>query len=98
MSRAPLTSQKKALSAYRRRMKRTGLVRLEVKVRKQDAALVRRVVTALADPAHGVAALALLHEHFGPSKPHGLKALLAAAPLDGLDLDRAPDLGRPVDL
>ena len=34
---------------------------------------------------------------FAPSKV-SLKALLAAAPLDGIDLDRDLDLGRDVDL
>jgi hypothetical protein len=28
----------------------------------------------------------------------GLKALLASAPLDGIDLDRSRDLGREIDL
>jgi putative transcriptional regulator len=30
--------------------------------------------------------------------PEGLKALLASAPLDGIDLDRSPDPGREIDL
>ena len=44
------STQRKALSTYRRRLKRRGVVRLEVHVRKDDAALVRGVVKALADP------------------------------------------------
>ena len=92
------TSQKKALTTYRRRLKREGIVRLEVKVRKQDAALVRSVVTALADPDHEAETRALLRERFTAAKPQGLKALLAAAPLEGIDLERSRDTGRPVDL
>ena len=92
------TSQKKALTTYRRRLKREGIIRLEVKVRKQDAALVRSVVTALADPDHEAETRALLRERFTAAKPQGLKALLAAAPLEGIDLERSRDTGRPVDL
>ena len=87
-----------ALIAYRRRMKRRGVVRLEVHVRKADAALVRGVAEALADPEREVEARALLRERFGRGTAKGLKALLAAAPLEGIDLRRAPDRGRDVDL
>jgi hypothetical protein len=90
--------QRKTLSAYRRRLKRRGVVRLEVHVRKHDAALVRRVVRALADPEQGGEARALLREHFGAGTAEGLKALLAAAPLEGIDLSRDHDFGRNVRL
>ena len=43
-------------------------------------------------------ARALLREHFGQTPAEGLKALLTAAPLDGIDLDRERDFGRRVDL
>jgi hypothetical protein len=87
-------TQRKPLSAYRRRLKRRGIVRIEVHVRKDDAALVRGVAQALADPARGAEARALLREHFGADKMRGLKTLLAAAPLEGIDLTRDRDLGR----
>ena len=92
------STQRKALSAYRRRLKRRGAVRLEVHVRKDDAALVRGVVKALADPEQEVEARALLRERFGAGKANGLKALLASAPLEGIDLSRDPDFGRDVRL
>jgi hypothetical protein len=92
------TAKGKSLSAYRRRMKRRGIVRLEVNVRKEDAPLVRGVVKALGDPEREVEARALLRKRFGAAKPAGLKALLAAAPLDGIDLARVRDFGRDVDL
>ncbi len=92
------TAQKKALSRYRRRLKRQGVVRLEVQVRKDDAPLVRDIVSALADPDRGSEARALLRERFGAGKAAGLKALLAAAPLEGIDLGRERDFGRDVDL
>jgi hypothetical protein len=91
-------SQKKALSAHRRRLKRRGIARLEVRVRRDDIALLRSVVAALADPDREAEARALLRDHFGERPSRGLKALLAAAPLDGIELARDRDLGRDVDL
>jgi hypothetical protein len=73
------------------------VVRLEVSVRKQDAPLVRDVVKALGDPERGGEARKLLRR-FGTNKPIGLKALLAAAPLDGIDLARERDTGRDIKL
>jgi hypothetical protein len=91
-------TRRKALTTYRRRLKRRGVVRLEVHVRKDDAALVRGVVTALADPEREGEARALLRERFRSGKSNGLKALLASAPLEGIDLRRDRDLGRDVRL
>ena len=92
------STQRKALNAYRRRLKRRGIVRVEVQVRKDDAPLVRGVAQALSDPAREAEARALLRERFGSGKTRGLKALLAAAPLEGIDLTRDRDLGRDVAL
>lgn len=90
-------ARNQALVAHRRRLKRQGIVRLEVRVRKSDAMLIRSLVEALADPAREAEARAAMREHFaGAAK--GLKALLAAAPLEGIDLRRARDRGRDVDL
>jgi len=91
-------TKKQALSAYRRRLKRHGVVRLEVSVRKDDAPLVRGVVRALGDPAREADARTLLRERFGTGKPSGLKALLAAAPLEGIDLSREHDTSRDLEL
>ena len=88
------STQRKPLSAFRRRLKRRGVVRVEVHVRKDDAALVRGVAKALADPVRQAEARALLRERFGAGEARGLKALLAAAPLEGIDLTRERDLGR----
>lgn len=89
-------SRRKALSTHRRRLKRQGVVRLEVNVRKDDAPLVRGVVEALGDPEREAEARALLRERF--VKPTGFKALLAAAPLEGIDLTRGRDSGRDFEL
>ena len=92
------SSQRKSVAAYRRRLKRRGVVRVEVHVRKDDAALVRGVAQALSDPARETEARAILRERFGASRAKGFKALLAAAPLEGIDLTREHDLGRDVAL
>jgi hypothetical protein len=93
-----IKAQRKAINSFRKRLKQQGMTRLEVNVRQDDAALVRNVVKALSSPEQEQAARALLREHFGSLPTEGLKALLAAAPLEGIDLDRACDVGRDIDL
>jgi hypothetical protein len=92
------TKASKTLSAHRRRLKRQGVVRVEVNVRKDDAALVRDVVKALNDPEQRPEVRNLLRDRFGKTKSAGLKALLAAAPLEGIDLSRPRDFGRDIEL
>lgn len=87
-------SQRKALSAHRRRLKRRGIARLEVRVRQDDVPLVKSVVAALADPAREIEARTVLRERFGGGRAKGFKALLASAPLEGIDLGRQRDFGR----
>lgn len=91
-------SQSRALANYRTKQKGKGIVRLEVNVQEKDAGLVRSVVKALSDPRTGDETRDLLRERFGGGRARGLKALLAAAPFEGIDLDRARDVGRDVDL
>lgn len=93
-----MKSARKALTNYRKRAKRAGLARLEVQVRKEDAPLVREFARALNDPKRGAKARALARKDLGIKTAERLKALLAAAPLEGLDLSRPRDLGRDVDL
>jgi hypothetical protein len=89
---------KSPLASHRARKARQRLVRVEVNVRKEDAGLVRDVAAALADPARQAAARMLRRQRFAEPPKVSLKALLAAAPLDGIALDRDRDLGRDVDL
>jgi hypothetical protein len=91
-------TKRQALTAHRRRLRGRGVVRLEVSVRKDDAALVRGVVKALSDPEREAEARLLLRQRFGAAKPTGFKALLAAAPLEGIDLTRDRDAGRNIEL
>ena len=73
-------------------------MRVEVNVRKEDASLVRRVASALSDPVREGEARRLLRQVFAERPKVSLKALLASAPLDDIDLERSRDLGRDVDL
>jgi hypothetical protein len=91
-------THRRAINRFRKRLKRLGMARVEVNVRKDDAMLVRNVVRALSSPEQEQTARALLREHFGSRQAEGLKALLAAAPLEGLDLSRERDFSRDVDL
>lgn len=92
------TARKTSLDRFRRRRKRQGIVRVELQLRREDVALVRGVARALADPGREAEARRLLKARFAPPSAAGLKALLASAPLDGIELERPRDLGRPVDL
>jgi hypothetical protein len=89
---------KSSLAGHRARLARRGFVRVEVNVRKEDAGLVRDVAAALVDPQRQAATRTLLRQRIVEPPPVSLKALLAAAPLEGIDLARSRDLGRDVDL
>ena len=93
-----MTKADSPLAAHRSRKARDGFVRVEVSVRKEDAVLVRGVASALSDPKRQGEARTLLRQRFAEPPKVSLKALLASAPLDGIDLDRSPDPGRDVDL
>ena len=94
-----MTSRTKSgLASHRARKAREGFVRIEVYVRKEDASLIRGVAAALSDPPRQAKARTLLRQRFVEPAKVGLKALLASAPLEGIDLDRPRDLGREVGL
>ena len=88
------TSRNQAVKRYRERLEREGWVRCEVKIPQEDVALIRGVAAVLSDPNRGAAARTLLRVHFGDSSSPSLKALLAAAPLEGIDIERSADPGR----
>jgi hypothetical protein len=93
-----MTKGKSPLATHRARMARRGFVRVEVSVRKEDASLVRRVASVLCDPSREAEARRLIQQRFVEPPKVSLKALLASAPLEGIDLDRSADPGRDVDL
>jgi hypothetical protein len=90
--------KQKPIATFRRRLKQRGLTRVEVSVRRDDADLVRGVARALGDPQRADETRALLLARFAAEGAKGLKALLAAAPLEGIELTRSRDAGRPVEL
>ena len=92
------TARKTPVTTYRDRMKRQGLVRVEVQVRREYAGLVRDVASALADPEREAETRALLRDRIARHPVTGLKALLASAPLDGIAIDRPHDMGREITL
>ena len=86
-----MSKTKKAVSTKTNaRRRRPDLVRVDVRVRKEDAALVRRIARMLTDPTGEARARTILRQSLTKTEPPlaGLKALLAAAPLDGIDLRR----------
>ncbi len=91
-------AQRKAVANYRRRLKRQGVVRVEVKVPKSDVALVRIVAQALSDPERARGARALLKERFTEKRELSFKEFLASAPLEGIDLTREQEFDRDVEL
>ncbi|MCY3995833.1 MAG: hypothetical protein OXF07_06810 [Rhodobacter sp.] len=82
------------VSRWRKRRRRQGFMRVEIQVRKEDAVLVRGVATALGDPERETEIRAVLRERIATPRSGGLKALLASAPLEGIDLERPRDFGR----
>lgn len=90
--------RRKAVAEHRKRLKSRGLVRIELRAPEQDAALLREVAAALADPQRGARTRTVLSELFAVHRARGFKELLAAAPLEGVDLERSRDTGRDVDL
>jgi hypothetical protein len=92
------SAKKGALESHRARRKRAGFVRVELRARKEDAALLKGVASALADPARQAQTRALLLNRVVAPKPSGLKALLEEAPLEGVDIERSRDSGRAVEL
>jgi hypothetical protein len=89
---------KSNVASHRARMARDGFVRVEVKVAREDAGLLRQVAAVLMDPARGQAVRSLLRDGLMRPPTTSLKALLAAAPLDGITLERSGDTGRDVEL
>ena len=94
----PKPRTRSAVADHRQRLRNRGLQRVEVQVHGEDAPLLRAVAAALADPERAAEARAVLRARFAPAPARSLKKLIAAAPLEGLDLDRSRDTGRAVDL
>jgi len=93
------TAQKKALRNHRRRLRDQGLVRLEVQASEADAPLLRALARALLhEPEKAALLRRQLRATMGTPEGEGLKALLAAAPLEGIEISCSRDPGRVIDL
>ncbi len=88
------TTNSSSVTQWRKRRQRQGFVRVEVQVRKEDAALVRDVAKALIDPDRESETRDILRENIASPSQGGLKALLSSAPLEGINLVRQSDFGR----
>ena len=91
-----------ALRKHRDRLAAQGVRRIEVQARVEDAALIRAVAAALADPKRAEATRAVLRARIMVAPVDygtmSLKDLLSHAPLEGIDLERQRDLPRDIDL
>jgi hypothetical protein len=92
-------SNRKAVARHRDRQKRKGLVRVEIQVPTEDMARVRALAEALRNPDKAAAVRAELERVLGPPVTSmTFKELLAAGPLEGVDLERIRKLGRDPEL
>ncbi len=93
------STQKTAVDNHRRRLREHGFSRLEVVVPKADKVLIKEVARRLRGaPEEADATRRQLTRLARGESEVGLKALLASAPLDGIDLERNRDTGREIDL
>ena len=92
------TARKTPVDTFRKRLRQKGMVRVEIHVQKDDAVLVKSVARALGNPKMAAEARTILKARFTKPAQAGLKALLASAPLEGVDLERPRDMGREIDL
>ncbi len=76
------------------RRPRQGFVRVEIQVRKEDAALLRDIGTALVGPERETETRTILRERIAGPCAGAFKALLASAPLEGIDFEGPRDVGR----
>jgi len=86
-----------AVAEHRRRLRIRGLKRVELQAPELDAPLLRAIAAALADPTRATDVRRALRAQFTPPPARDFKALLEAAPLDGIELDRPRDTGRDVE-
>lgn len=94
------TIQRKAVESRRERLKRRGLVRVEALAKESDAPLIRQIAKVLREESDQAAEIRGALRAVVGTRFEGLslKQLLAAAPLEGIDLSRPRDLRRDIDL
>ena len=83
-------------NTHGRQVKPHSTVTVQVQVRREYAGLMRGIAEALGDPGREAVLRDMLRTQVKPRKSGDFKALLAAAPLEGVDLERPRDLGREI--
>lgn len=91
-------SQDKAVRNHRRRLKERGLKRVEIHAAGSDAALIRDLAKILREDDERAALVRTGLDDLVTERPAGLKALLAAAPLEGIRITRSRESGRAIEL
>ena len=79
---------------HRKRQKRLGIVRVEVQVPAEDAALLEAVAKALKNPQHTHRTRTLLREIAASPAPSPKTLLTTGPDFVDLNLDHTQDLGR----
>lgn len=87
-----------ALQQYRVRQKGAGFARVEVKVRREDAALVRDIAQRLSNPRTEVGMRLALNACLDRATLPSLKDHLCTQPFDELEFERSDDPGRTIAL
>jgi hypothetical protein len=91
-------SQRRAVSRHRKRQKQRGIVRVEVRVAKADATVIKSIARALLDPVRALQVRTFVTDKL--DKRPNFFELLQMCP-DGIDWDNLRDkndFGREVDL
>ncbi len=78
--------------------KERGLKRVEIHVAESDVALFRQLAKILCEDNEESTLLRRRLDGLIAERAAGLKALLAAAPLDGIRITRSHDSGRTIEL
>ena len=86
-----------ALAKHRRRMRKQGMMRIELSIPRADAALFRQLAASISDAPSAAETRAFLRRRFPSTAKSTFKDYLAAAPLEGIDLERERDMGRDVE-
>jgi len=86
-------ARKTPVNRFGKRLRQKRMVRVEIHVQTHDVLLVKSVARALGNPKMAAAARAILKARFTRPAQAGLKALLASAPLEDVDLERPRGMG-----
>ena len=92
-------AQKKAVSEYRNRQKKQGLVRMELNIPDADRELIRQTAANLRAGGEIAEKTRLaLSAVLNPYDGMNLKELIESAPLGELELERSKETWRDIDL